>query len=682
MEIHIEDVALSVAGIPSTGIHFSLEPLLLTEGLTGGVRVRADQPLPADKEIDWHASYVYETFAGTQTSTATQADWCFWTAAGDCAEIIDNHPVIMPAGSQQTQIPQETEIPIRAIEDNLIDTTEFFWIVLGPNASSITHDLRPRTKVKINDRGPANMCLQRPAETIKESDGMTDYTVTLNHPLDETVNFVLEFHMGEIEDDNNSFNDAEPADLTGVTSLSGEFPPGVTSVDVQLPIATNDSSETLENFHVELRKGNLAGDNVILCGGETSQEWDQTIDDSSNSLSITVTGTTIPEPENFTNDVSTGEAKIHLGGDYSSSVTVHYSVTDRNASYGTDYTVNDIVNTIATGSVEFTVGGSRNHTIPIEVLGDLLAEPDETFFIAITGVDTSEQVDDYSDEKGDVTILDNDGNERVEDSFKDDEECSCICVCHTVGPDKLEGNVSASLRGPAAGIAYSTASSTLGSRMATRQLKVPGIGGVQQTGTSPVSIAMVEIFATIPDEAQPTGYVSGERYRVTNSSGSLAGGETLDLSMNLPPFTGSDQPLAIDFDVNMILHYDDNDDGIVDYTSEPIQYDSTYLWSPIADEDGYLGKGMSFQFLDYLTISPETNTIYVVNGDGTYVDYGTYGTSGVSGGYGVYSRIEPVNYNALPTDVVLPPGVSSIAGLAQTSARYARIHPNGFTEFF
>jgi hypothetical protein len=68
---------------------------------------------------------------------------------------------------------------------------------------------------------------------------------------------------------------------------------------------------------------------------------------------------------------------LSLSGPTSLTVTVAYATANGTASAGSDYMA-------ASGTLTFAPG-STSQPLPVQVLGDLIAEPDETFFVNLTG---------------------------------------------------------------------------------------------------------------------------------------------------------------------------------------------------------------------------------------------------------------------------------------------------------
>ncbi|HWW94567.1 MAG TPA: Ig-like domain-containing protein [Vicinamibacteria bacterium] len=111
-----------------------------------------------------------------------------------------------------------------------------------------------------------------------------------------------------------------------------------------------------------------------------------TANNTATSSPVTVTASNIPSSTLSINDVSvtepnTGTANavftVTLSPASSQTVTVAYATADGTATAGTDYAA-------ATGNLSFSAG-TTTQTLTVQITGDTLPEPNETFFVNLSG---------------------------------------------------------------------------------------------------------------------------------------------------------------------------------------------------------------------------------------------------------------------------------------------------------
>jgi hypothetical protein len=111
-----------------------------------------------------------------------------------------------------------------------------------------------------------------------------------------------------------------------------------------------------------------------------------TANNTATSSPVTVTASNVPSTALSINDVSvtepnTGTANavftVTLSAASSQTVTVAYATADGTATAGTDYVA-------TTGTLSFPVG-TTTQTLTVQITGDTLPEPNETFFVNLSG---------------------------------------------------------------------------------------------------------------------------------------------------------------------------------------------------------------------------------------------------------------------------------------------------------
>jgi hypothetical protein len=142
------------------------------------------------------------------------------------------------------------------------------------------------------------------------------------------------------------------------------FPPGTTNLTVLVPVIGDVVDEPDEVFYVRLSNAVNA---PILVAQETA-----TILDDDPPPVLTVANITVLEGDSgFTEAVFT----LELSTESERTAQVTYATTPGSASAGADFTP-------VTGTVTFAPGVTRQ-TVRVNVLGDLLNEEDETFFLTL-----------------------------------------------------------------------------------------------------------------------------------------------------------------------------------------------------------------------------------------------------------------------------------------------------------
>src|SRR6185436_11798178 len=93
---------------------------------------------------------------------------------------------------------------------------------------------------------------------------------------------------------------------------------------------------------------------------------------------------------------------VTVTGSHSNTIGVNYSTANGSATAPSDYTT-------VSGILVFPPGGDAARTINVPIVGDSIAEPDETFVVNLAIVDSFANL---VDGQGVGTILDNDASAR------------------------------------------------------------------------------------------------------------------------------------------------------------------------------------------------------------------------------------------------------------------------------
>jgi hypothetical protein len=162
------------------------------------------------------------------------------------------------------------------------------------------------------------------------------------------------------------------------------FSPGTTSQTISVDILGELITESNESFFINLSNANNAtiSDNQALV---TIQNDDQT--------TLSIGDVTIVEGNSGTKQAL---VTVSLSQPSSNTVTVNYATANNSASAGSDYTASN-------GTVTFSPG-TTSQTISVDILGELITESNESFFINLSNANNAT----ISDNQALVTIQNDD----------------------------------------------------------------------------------------------------------------------------------------------------------------------------------------------------------------------------------------------------------------------------------
>lgn len=167
------------------------------------------------------------------------------------------------------------------------------------------------------------------------------------------------------------------------------FAAGDKSAIVKVPIFGDTASEADETFKISLSNANGGGSIVKDSVGTI------TIKNDDPQLSFSISDATLAEGSSGSQSAN---FTLTLSPAPGSAVSVSYSTSDGTATAGSDYTA-------GSGIVTFNAGETTK-TLGVLVTGDTTAEPDETFNVTLSGVDSGVAI---ADATGVGTIANDDG---------------------------------------------------------------------------------------------------------------------------------------------------------------------------------------------------------------------------------------------------------------------------------
>jgi hypothetical protein len=336
--------------------------------------------IPPTPTISMSGGSVVEGSSGTRyavfllslsVSVANQVSVSYATADGTAGA--DDYATstgiaVFPPGT--TLVP--VLIPI--VTDTIIESDETFLLTLSAPVNGTLAQTQATATI-VDDDIPA---LSISDASILEGDaGVLSalFTVSLSTPSNQEVSVSFATADGT----------AASAQDYVVTAGSVTFPVGVTTRQVAVPVLGDVLDEANETFTVTLSSAVNA---PIVDATGTG-----TIADNDPNASLAIGDLTMTETDSGT---ASGIVTVVLSPASGRTVTVNYTTVNGAATSPADYLP-------ASGSLSFAPGQTTLQ-IPVEVAGDLLDEPNETFFVNLTSPANAT----LSDSQGLVTIVDDD----------------------------------------------------------------------------------------------------------------------------------------------------------------------------------------------------------------------------------------------------------------------------------
>jgi hypothetical protein len=348
--------------VPGSGIRFASEPVI------------------ADLDDDGQAEVIFTSW--TQKSTAASGSLHVLGSLGQTVHVVPLPPSF-PSGSWNGGLAAPTLADIDGDDD--------LEVVVGTAHSGVVaYDLPGTAGARVLWR-TGRGSFQRAGTTgvpvvsvddvtVQEGDGGSAdavFTVTLSPPAPDTVTVDWATANGSA---------AAGSDYTA-SSGSLSFPPGTTSLTLTVPVLGDLLDEPDETFLVNL--SNPANATLADSQGQAT-----ILDDDPTPL-LSIADATLPEGDSGSTNAS---FTVSLSSPSAQTVAAAYTTADNTALAGSDYTS-------SSGSVSFPPGSTVSQTLTVPVLGDLLDEPDERFFLLLSSPAGAL----LADELAIGTILDDDG---------------------------------------------------------------------------------------------------------------------------------------------------------------------------------------------------------------------------------------------------------------------------------
>ncbi|MCK8523831.1 gliding motility-associated C-terminal domain-containing protein, partial [Aquimarina sp. D1M17] len=300
---------------------------------------------------------------------------------------VDGNDYTAQAAQSYTLSAGDTSInlPVDILGDVIAEPTETFTgtiAVTNANAQQvfITTDTATAT---INDNDALELSIAGFTITETEATQTANFTVTSNIAAEEDIVFTLTTTNGSAVDGN---------DYTAQAAQSYTLSAGDTSINLPVDILGDVIAEPTETFTGTIAVTNANAQQVFI----TTDTATATINDN-DALELSIAGFTITETE------ATQTANFTVTSNIAAEEDIVFTLTTADASAvdGNDYT--------AQAAQSYTLSaGDTSINLPVDILGDLVAEPTETFTGTIAVTNANAQQVSISTDTSTATISDND----------------------------------------------------------------------------------------------------------------------------------------------------------------------------------------------------------------------------------------------------------------------------------
>ncbi|WP_339917429.1 HYR domain-containing protein, partial [Yeosuana marina] len=248
--------------------------------------------------------------------------------------------------------------------------------------------------------GSASISDNQGLGTITDNDPLTleiaGFTITETEAT-QTANFVVTSDIEAQEDiivtfTTSNVSTTSGSDLTSQTTQSYTLTAGATSWNIPVSILGDLVAEPTETFTGTIALSNINGQQVTI----TTATATATILDN-DALEINLAGFTVTETDGT--QIQNFVASTNISAQYD--IVLSFTTSDGTALDGNDYTTQ-------TATVVTILAGSTSVNIPVDILGDLITEPQEAFTSAITLTNANAQQVSIGTSSATATINDND----------------------------------------------------------------------------------------------------------------------------------------------------------------------------------------------------------------------------------------------------------------------------------
>jgi hypothetical protein len=302
---------------------------------------------------------------------------------------LSNTTITIPNGSTTGSV------TFTVVDDVLVELTETAILTISNPSSGITLGATTTQNITITNDDQATLSINSVSNNEGNS-GITPYTFTVTS--DKAVDVPFTVNVGTMD---GTATTADGDYVTNSATLNFVGTAGETQT-FMLIVNRDTKVEPTETFTVPLSTVSAGGRNVVISGPSGTGTGTITNDDSAtisiNDVSLVEgnAGTT-----NFVFNVTLSEV-------VSTAVTVNFTTANGTAGAG-DYNTNS-------GTVTFPANGTgQTQTITVQVLGDVVGEASETFFVNLTSIQGNPPNIAFDDAQGLGTILDDDLSFSIND---------------------------------------------------------------------------------------------------------------------------------------------------------------------------------------------------------------------------------------------------------------------------
>ena len=247
------------------------------------------------------------------------------------------------------------QVVVQVTGDTLSESDETFTVTLSNAQNASILGLAATGTIENDDTAPALSIAGGDAVEGDNGSGVLTFTVNLSAVSGQTI--TVDYASADV-------SAVAGADYTAVSG-SLTFNPGDVSADVAVPVIGDTVAEPDETFTVTLSNALNAS---IAVGTATG-----TITNDDTEPGLSIAGGSLVEGDAGQSALT---FTVSLSASSGQTVTVNYASADQSASAGSDYTA-------AGGSLTFDPG-ELSKDIAVQVSGDTLSEPDETFTVTLS----------------------------------------------------------------------------------------------------------------------------------------------------------------------------------------------------------------------------------------------------------------------------------------------------------
>ncbi|MFH1120176.1 MAG: Calx-beta domain-containing protein, partial [Bacteroidota bacterium] len=281
--------------------------------------------------------------------------------------------------------------------DNIAEPTETYRVNLSGIVSTGSASISDAQGIgTINDNDPATLVLS--GFTVTETNGTQTANFAATMSIAAQENVVLTFTTAN--------GSAGASDFTAQTNTIVTIPGGTTSLNIPVSVLGDLIAEPTETFTGTIAISNVNGQQVTI----DTPSATSTIEDD-DIITINLAGFTVTE----TNGTQVQNFRASMNTTAQLDIVLEFSTSDGTAIDGNDYTARTAISVTILAGTLFT-------DIPVDILGDLITEPQETFTGTISLTNNNGQQASVGTATANGIINDNDPATLAITGFTADED--------------------------------------------------------------------------------------------------------------------------------------------------------------------------------------------------------------------------------------------------------------------